>query len=137
MSNQIFKKLIPNDIFYKFLYNVCETCKITEVKYIIFNKASYNKLKYHDLIEPFCNFLKNYYHSSKYKYISAVNNFNKFITIIRQICNANNIIYINKCIYIKSKYEPVYYILTEFPKLPELSEEDLLELHDFSDTNSI
>tara|TARA_B100000902_G_C26853524_1_gene689418 strand:+ start:46 stop:591 length:546 start_codon:yes stop_codon:yes gene_type:complete len=132
MSKQIFKKNLPNEYFFNFLLKVCDTCKVNNINAIIFTKISFNKLKYHKQLEPFCNQLRDFYHSSKQKYITNVNNYSKFITIIRQICKANNIIYINKCKYIKSKYEPVYYILTEFPDIPELSEEDLLELQAFS-----
>ncbi len=137
MSKQIFKHNVPNDFFFDFLQKVCDNCEVNNIKSIIFTKISFNKMKYHNLLEPFCNELKNYYHISKHKYITNVNTYNKVITIIRQICKANNIIYTNKCEFNKSKYEPVYYILTEFPQLPELTEEDLLELQEFSDESNI
>lgn len=137
MSTQIFKHNVPNDFFFGFLQKVCHNREVNNINSIIFTKISFNKLKYHNLLEPFCEHLKNYYHISKYKYITNVNTYNKLITIIRQICKANNIIYTNNCEYNKSKYEPIYYILTKFPELPELSEEDLLELQDFSDESNI
>ncbi len=137
MSNQIFKNNFSTDDFFTILYSVCDICKINNIECIVINHTSFNKIKYYDVLIPFCNKLKNHYHVSKHKYITNVNSYNKFITIIRQICKANNIIYINKCVYIKSKYEPVFYILTEFPKLPPLTKEDLMELQEFSDASNI
>ena len=136
-SNQNFKNIFSTEEFFTILYSVCDICKINDIECIVINHTSFNKIKYHNLLLPFCDQLKKYYHVSKHKYITNVNTYNKFVTIIRQICKANHIIYINKCVYIKSKYEPVFYILTAFPKLPGLTKEDLMELQEFSDASNI
>ena len=115
MYEQLFKYKISNERFYNFLKEFCEEDTINKSKYFVLSKAAYQKLKYKNLLTPFCYELKDYYHESKSKYINNVTNFNQFITIIRQICNVNDIVYINKPVYIKSIYEPIYYILTEIP----------------------
>ena len=65
MSNQIFKYNVPNDFFFGFLEKVCDNCEVNNIKSIIFTKISFNKLKYYNLVEPFCHKLKKYYHNSK------------------------------------------------------------------------
>jgi len=115
MSAQLFKKNISNERFYNFLQGFCQEETINKSKYFVLSKASFKKLKYKNLLQPFCEEMRHYYHQSKSKYIDNVKTFNKFITIIRQICTVNDIVYISKAIYIKSLYEPVYYILTEIP----------------------
>ena len=115
MSEQLLKYKISNERFYNFLKEFCEEETINKSKYFVLSKVAYKKLKYKNLLAPFCCEMHDYYHESKSKYIDNVTTFNQFITIIRQICNVNDIVYINKPVYIKSIYEPVYYILTEIP----------------------
>ena len=147
MTEQLFKKNISNERFYNFLQGFCEEETINQTKYFVLSKTAYKKLKYKNLLEPFCEEMKGYYHHSKSKYVDNVKTFNKFVTIIRQICTVNDIVYISKAIYIKSVYEPVYYILTEipdastkyFPSTLLLSStccEDILDSHEYFDLSS-
>ena len=115
MTEQLFKKKLSNERFYNFLNEFCEEETINKSKYFVLSKVAYKKLKYKNLLVPFCEEMEDYYHKSKSKYIKNVKTFNQFITIIRQVCNVNDIVYISKTIYIKSKYEPIYYILTDIP----------------------
>jgi len=147
MTEQLFKKNISNERFYNFLQGFCEEETINQTKYFVLSKTAYKKLKYKNLLQPFCEEMRGYYHHSKSKYVDNVKTFNKFVTIIRQICTVNDIVYISKAIYIKSVYEPVYYILTEipdastkyFPSTLLLSStccEDILDSHEYFDLSS-
>lgn len=147
MTEQLFKKNISNERFYNFLQGFCEEETINKTKYFVLSKTAFKKLKYKNLLLPFCEEMRGYYHHSKSKYVDNVKTFNKFVTIIRQICTVNDIVYISKAIYIKSVYEPVYYILTEipdantkyFPSTLLLSStccEDILDSHEYFDLSS-
>ena len=74
------------------------------------SKISFQKAKFHNLLEPFIEKLKPYYHISKLYYISRNLDYNKFTTIVRQICRINNISYTSKICYNKSSYDILYYI---------------------------
>jgi hypothetical protein len=40
-------------------------------------------------------------------------NYNKFVTVVRQICSVNNLPYTSKIVYNKSNYDILYYIYKE------------------------
>ena len=117
MSDQLFKTHVSNEWFYNFLAQICDEETINNSKYFIVSRVTYKKLKFKNELIPFCEKMETHYHNSKSKYVKDVNTYNKFITIIRQICTVNDIVYINKPIYIKSVYEPVYYILSDIPNV--------------------
>ena len=106
MSSQIFKNIIPNYNFYELIDEIC----LKNVKYYILNFESYKKGIYKEIIPKFIEYCKPFYHISKLKYLEKKLTYNTFITIIRQICNFNKIIYISKIIYNKSSYNIEYYI---------------------------
>ena len=62
-----------------------------------------NYTKFKDTIKP-------YYRGSKQFYVDRDLTFNRFTTIIKQICHLNNNKIISKIVYNKSKYEIEYYI---------------------------
>jgi len=105
MKNQIFKKKIPNEI----LVNLFNNIGIKEENYYIINNNSYKKGIFNNSIDIFLKDCEIYYHNSKKKYIERKLNYNYFITIIRQICNHNDIKYTSKIKYEQSKYDIVYY----------------------------
>jgi len=106
MSMQIFKKNIPNEDFFNLLETIC----IKNDKYFIFNNISFKKGVFNGKIENFLSFCKDYYHLSKKKYLERKLTFNSFVTVLRQICNCNNITYTSQIVYDKSTYNIVYYI---------------------------
>ena len=110
MSSQIFKKKIPKEILFNFL----EKNSKKKNNSFIFTKTSFKKAQFNNLIEPFCESLKEYYHKSKLKYLERKINYKNFITIIRQICKSVHIPFTSKIVYDKSKYEIVYTIFTNF-----------------------
>jgi hypothetical protein len=108
MSTQIFKKNVPNEILFDILNEIC----VKNEKYYIFNVDSFRKGVYKELIPKFLDTCKPYYHISKRKYLEKKLTFNSFITVLRQICNFNNITYTSQIKYDKSDYSIIYYIST-------------------------
>jgi hypothetical protein len=106
MSNQIFKKNVPNDLFFQLLDEIC----IKNEKFYIFNNDSYKKGVFNQSINNFLESCKPCYHISKQKYIERKLTYNSFTTILRQICKYNKINFTSQIKYDKSTYDIVYYI---------------------------
>lgn len=106
MSTQIFKNIIPNNIFFELLDKIC----LKNEKHYIFNIDSFKKGVYTEDIQNFIEFCKPYYYLSKRKYLERKLTHNSFATILRQICKYNKITYTSQIKYIKSTYDIVYYI---------------------------
>jgi hypothetical protein len=106
MSLQIFKERMPPDILFELLNEIC----VKNEKYFIFNSISYKKGIFTEKINNFLNKCKEYYFISKQKYLDRKMTYNNFMTVVRQICNLNNIVYTSKIKYNKSLYEIEYYI---------------------------
>jgi len=109
MSSQIFKKSYPKDDLFVFLDKYAEK----KNKYYYFTKISFKKAVFEKSIIPYCNGLKEYYYSSKHKYLDKPQSYRSFVTIIRQICKYHHISFTSKIKYDKSNYEIVYYIYFE------------------------
>jgi hypothetical protein len=106
MSAQIFKNIIPKIDLFNLFDEIC----IKNEKYYIFNVESFKKGIFKELLEPFIDFCKPYYHISKRKYLEKKLTYNSFVTIIRQICKSNCITYTSQIKYDKSTYSIVYNI---------------------------
>ncbi len=106
MSYQIFKEEVPTEILIKLLDDIA----VKTDKYYVLNNNSYKKGMFNNVIAVFINQCIPYYHNSKRKYLERKINYNSFITIIRQICNFNKIIYTSQIKYDKSTYDIIYYI---------------------------
>ena len=106
MSLQIFKERIPPDILFVLLEDLC----VKTDKYFIINTISYKKGIFTEKINDFLNTCKQYYFLSKQTYLDRKMTYNNFMTVVRQICNSNNIVYTSKIKYNKSLYEIEYYI---------------------------
>jgi len=106
MVSQIFKSNVPTSLLFNLLDNIC----IKNNKYYTFNSDAYKKGIYKEEIQPFIEQCKPYYFMSKRKYLEKKLSYNTFITILRQICNFNNITYTSQIIYNKSTYNIVYYV---------------------------
>ena len=109
MSIQIFKKEFPNELLFNLLNDIC----MKNDKHYILNTESFKKGLYDESIQQFIEFCKPYYHNSKKKYLEKKITYNSFVTIVRQICNSNKIIYTSKIKYINSTYDIIYYIYIE------------------------
>lgn len=106
MTTQLFKNDIPNSLLFLLFDKICEK----KDNCYIFNKCSYKKGVINNLIEQFIQDCIPYYYISKRNYLYKKMTYNNFITIIRQICNYNNITYTSNIKYDKSKYEIIYFI---------------------------
>ena len=105
MKNQIIKKYI--DFFNDFI----KENFMIEKEYYIFNKIVFKKLEYENKIPDFLEKLKEYYFKNKHYYLERNPiTYNQFNTILRQICNNNEINFSNKIKYQSSKYSIEYYI---------------------------
>lgn len=104
--SQIFKEKINKSKLYDLLDQICFK---NETKYI-FDNSSYKKANMLNLLEPFIESIKPYYHISKKYYVERKLSYKMLATIIRQICRSNNIHYKQDIVYIKSSYEIVYTI---------------------------
>ena len=110
MSSQIFKKKLPKEILFNFLENNSKKKNNS----FVFTKTSFKKAQFNNLIVPFCELLKEYYHKSKLNYLERKINYKNFITIIRQICKSLHIPFTSKIVFDKSNYEIIYTIFTNF-----------------------
>lgn len=108
MPSQLFKQIVPIDILFNFLNEICEI----EHNYYKFNSDAYKRAVLKDSISSFLETIKPCYHQAKQHYLERKVNYNNFVTIIRQLCNLHSIGYTSKINYSKSKYEIIYYINT-------------------------
>jgi hypothetical protein len=106
MSTQIFKKGIPNENLFNLLEQIC----LKNEKHYTFNIEAYKRGVFKEVIQNFITDCTSYYHLSKRKYLERKTSYNNFTTVLRQICNFNQIKYTSQIIYDKSTYGIVYYI---------------------------
>jgi hypothetical protein len=97
------------DILEKICLNPEESAAPKKESYLV-TKAVFKRADIHNLIAPFIETIKPYYYLSKRSYVERTINYNNFITILRQLCNVNNIKYESNIVYIKSNYEIEYTI---------------------------
>jgi len=105
---QLLKEKPPLIILYNLLDLLCNDESNDDV-YII-NKMIFKKGEFHKYYDTFLENIQPYYHLSKQYYITRKLTYSRFMTIVRHICNANNISYSSRIKYDKSNYEINYYI---------------------------
>jgi len=99
---KIFKTQIPKSLLFDLLDKVCTN------EYII-DKALFKKLQ--PLLPAFLKECDNYYLESQKKYITKKPFLYKsFLTVVRQICNNNDVPFFYKLKYMHSSYEIIYYV---------------------------
>ena len=113
-------QLFCKDISYKILFTLLD--KVTSpsiinddisndiIKFYKIDKIIFKKLEYHNLLESFFNSLKEYYYANKQFYTEREKKYNNFLTIVRQICKYNNVVFKKEIIYEKDSYTIEYYI---------------------------
>ena len=106
MPTHIFKKTMPREIVKSFM----EKIAIKAEKHYIVNYESLKKAKYETCYDDFLNTIKPYYYNSKQHYVEHATDYKKFLTILRQICNFNNIAYKPIVTYSHSKSFVEYHI---------------------------
>lgn len=97
-------------ILYNFLEKVCDKYNDGSYNYFIIDNTSFKKIEYYEILDNFKKEIEPYYINSKKFYLTRKLDYNKFLTIIRQICKFSNIYYYSKISYDKSKYFIYYYI---------------------------
>jgi hypothetical protein len=106
MSSQIFKNPVPTEM----LFTLLESIAVKTDKYYILDNNAYKKGLFFNLLQEFLEECKPYYYISKRKYLEKKLSHNSFLTVIRQICNHNNITYTSQIKYDKSNYDIIYNI---------------------------
>ena len=106
MSTQIFKKNIPNEVFFSLMDSIC----MKNEKHYVLNVESFKRGLFKNVIQNFIEECRPYYHLSKRKYLDRKLTYNSFTTIVRQICNFNKLTYTSQIKYDKSIYNIIYYI---------------------------
>lgn len=82
-------KRIPCEIMYSLLDKISSI----ECNHYIVNMNTYKVLKYRELHTEFLKKLEPYYLKSRSFYVTEKLTYNRFITILKQICACNNISY--------------------------------------------
>ena len=113
MSKQIFKYNIPNELVIELLDAICLK---TPAEHYTLDINSFKKGVFNETIPQFLEKCIPYYHLSKRKYLERKLTHKSFITVLRQICNANKITYTSQIKYDKSAYSIVYYISKPEPE---------------------
>lgn len=99
---KIFKTKIPISLLFDLLDKAC-------INEYIIDKAVFKKLQ--PFLSDFLTECGNYYIESQKKYITKKPFLYKsFLTVVRQICNNNDISYFYELKYMHSSYEIIYYV---------------------------
>ena len=104
MGTQLFKTNVPIELIWNFIKLIAEE----KGDNYSLNKIVYKQAEYNNHIIPFIDSLKPYYYKSKLYYLERKLDYVKFMTIMRQLCNAHNLKYTSKIIYNNSSYEIEY-----------------------------
>lgn len=111
MADQIFIQKKPRiEILIWFLENICQ---MKTDKYYYISNSSYKKATLNNILNPFLEKLHEYYIPSKRYYIERKLNYKRMITIIRHVCNTNNITYTSNIEYSKSTYTICYKVFID------------------------
>lgn len=103
-SSQIFKNMVPTEKLFELLDKICAK----ESTFYVVDNNAYKKGMFNNSISEFFEFCKPYYYISKRKYLEREITNKSFLTIIRQICKANEITYTSQITYNKSEYDIIY-----------------------------
>jgi hypothetical protein len=106
MPTHIFKSEMESNILFDFLKPICTTSN----NHYIVSYESMKIAKYDGHYDKFIQEITPYYHISKRKYLEPPTSYKRFLTIIRQICNFNNIPYKSVIKYAHSTSCVEYYI---------------------------
>lgn len=115
-KTQVFNKEVSLKCLYEILKDILnKVCMIDssghmDITEFVITKALFKRAEIHNLIKPFIETIREHYYLSKQHYTDRQINYNNFITIIRQLCNVNDIKYVSTIVYSKSNYEIEYTI---------------------------
>jgi len=110
MTSKIFKTIVPNELLFNLLEEICIIKNNDNISQYTFDTASFKKGIFNNSIPVFVEELKNYYHTNKWMYLERNMTYNYFTTILRHICKFNIIAFTTEMRYDKSTYEIIYLI---------------------------
>lgn len=111
MDSQLFKTIIPLSLLYEVLDKITTQTNTNTNTIYTFDLIAFKRGMYNNLIAPFLESCRPYYHVSKQKYTKTNKiTFNLFATVVRQICHSHDILYETKIKYNHSQYEIVYFV---------------------------
>jgi len=105
----MFQKTVPNEYLFQFLDKIC----MLTIDGYEFNMSAYKKMIFNKYHVEFCQYLHNYYDDDNVHYIERPMTYNAFVTVLRQICKHNKILYVKKRTFSNSFYNIDYFIVTE------------------------
>lgn len=106
----MFKKNFDIQILYEFLDKISQKTNDLSNNWYIIDIVSFKRVEYYNILDNFIIKIEPYYINSKKFYLTRQLDYNKFLTLVRQICKFCNIEYYSKICYDKSKYNIKYYI---------------------------
>ena len=108
MPTDILKRPMDHSILMRFLDQISSLHKNEFlINYDTLKRAKYND---NELLDRFLDEIRPYYYISKRNYLDETVTYRRFLTIIRQICNYNNIPYRSTLKYEHSKQKVEYYV---------------------------
>lgn len=111
MSSNILKEKIPINILVELLQ---QYCFIKTDKYFVLDLDSYKKIVLENKIAPFLEKVAPYYKKNKVNYVTRPMKYVYFLTLVRHICNSNNVQYTSNIYYNRSKHYIKYLIYKDF-----------------------
>ena len=106
MPSNSLKQSMDKDILFNFLNIIC----LVENNQYVVNYDSLKKAKFMGILDTFLNEIRPYYYLSKRSYLDEPMTYKRFLTIIRQICKYNNILYRSSLKYQYSEQRMEYYV---------------------------
>ena len=106
MPSNSLKQSMDKDILFNFLNIIC----LVENNQYVVNYDSLKKAKFMGILDTFLNEIRPYYYLSKRSYLDEPMTYKRFLTIIRQICKYNNILYRSSLKYQHSEQRMEYYV---------------------------
>tara|TARA_Y100000590_G_C15387328_1_gene888722 strand:- start:209 stop:535 length:327 start_codon:yes stop_codon:yes gene_type:complete len=107
MKSQIFKLPPSKELMYDFLKKWAIK---NNTKYYYVSKMIFRRALFKNDIKQFCDQMKQFYFSSKEKYVTRTQTYKTFMTVLRQICKYHHIPFVSKIKYDRSLYQITYYI---------------------------
>jgi hypothetical protein len=94
------------------LYRLLDRISTKSDKYYVIDTNSFRLLQFYSdtLYKEFIDDLMPHYHISKRYYVTRPLTYNSFTTIVRHICNSNDIAITRKPTYAKSVYSVDYFV---------------------------
>ena len=105
-NNQLFIKNINNDVLIELLDKICHK----KPGHYHLDQNAFRKMVFHGYDKDFCDYIKEYYYTSKQFYVTRTLTYKSFTNIVRQICKHNNIMFNSSIRYNDSKYSIEFYI---------------------------